>query len=139
MDFLTKILLFCILLPNFFEKVARQTSPALARFLRAHERAPERTRTCTSRTQRVCFFCLHPSRRGLSSLIARAVGVKTPPIFRPSPPLPACAARVKVEAQKAFTPYALTVNALTQVGEEVKEKNENLLDVRVCAGVRVRA
>ena len=35
--------------------------PHLARFLRAHERAPERTRTCTSRTQRVCFFCLHPS------------------------------------------------------------------------------
>lgn len=35
--------------------------PHFARFLRAHERVPERTRTCTSRTQRVCFFCLHPS------------------------------------------------------------------------------
>ena len=35
--------------------------PHFARFLRAHEHAPERTRTCTSRTQRVCFFCLHPS------------------------------------------------------------------------------
>lgn len=56
-DFLAKTLLFCILLPNLFEKVVRQTSPHLARFLRA----PERTRTCTSRTQRVCFFCLHPS------------------------------------------------------------------------------
>lgn len=65
---------------------------------------------CGERTSRVCahtrtpqsvfVFCLHPSRRGLSSLIARALGVKTPPIFRPSPPLPTCAARVKVEAQK---------------------------------------
>ena len=28
---------------------------------------------------------------------------------------------------KAFTPYALTVNALAQVGEEVKAKNEKCL------------
>ena len=60
-NFLAKTLLFCILLPTFFEKGATQTDHHLARFLRAHEHAPERTRTCTSRTQRVCFFCLHPS------------------------------------------------------------------------------
>lgn len=28
---------------------------------------------------------------------------------------------------KAFTPYTLTINALTQVCEEVKEKNEKCL------------
>ena len=58
-DFLAKTLLFCILLPTFFEKVATQTAHHSARFLRAYERASERTRTCTSRTQQVCFFCLH--------------------------------------------------------------------------------
>ena len=35
----------------------------------------------THAPQSVFVFCLHPSRRGLSSLIARALGVKTPPIF----------------------------------------------------------
>lgn len=72
--------------------------------------APRHAQRCGERTSRVCaytrtpqsvfVFCLHPSRWGLSSLIARALGLKTPPIFRPSPPLPTYAARVKVEAQK---------------------------------------
>ena len=31
------------------------------------------------------------------------------------------------QSAKAFIPYTLTVNALTQVGEEVKAKNEKCL------------
>ena len=73
-----------------FPTVAAHSVAVNARLACAHTRSP----------QSVFVFCLHPSRRGLSSLIARALEVKTLPIFRPSPPLPACAARVKVEAQK---------------------------------------
>lgn len=73
-----------------FPTVAAHSVAVNAHLACAHTRAP----------QSVFVFCLHPSRRGLSSLIARALGVKMPPIFRPSPSLPACAARVKVEAQK---------------------------------------
>lgn len=73
-----------------FPTVAAHSVAVNAHLACAHTRTP----------QSVFVFCLHPSRRGLSSLIVRALGVKTPPIFRPSPPLPACAARVKVEAQK---------------------------------------
>ena len=73
-----------------FPTVAAHSVAVNARLAYAHTRAP----------QSVFVFCLHPSRRGLSSLIARALGVKTPPIFRPSPPLPTCAARVKGKAQK---------------------------------------
>ena len=58
--FLRKRSCFAFFFPPFSRK-APAKPPHLARFLRAHERAPERTRTCTSRTQRVCFFCLHPS------------------------------------------------------------------------------
>ena len=76
--------------PPRFPTVAAHSVPVNARLACAHTHAP----------QSVFVFCLHPSRWGLSSLIARALGVKTPPIFRPSPPLPTCAARVKVEAQK---------------------------------------
>ena len=42
-----------------------------ARLACAHTRSP----------QSVFVFCLHPSRRGLSGLIARALEVKMPPIF----------------------------------------------------------
>ena len=73
-----------------FPTVAAHRIAVNAHLACAHTHAP----------QSVFVFCLHPSRWGLSSLIARALGVKTPPIFRPSPPLPTCAARVKVEAQK---------------------------------------
>ena len=73
-----------------FPTVAAHSVAVNARLACAHTHAP----------QSVFVFCLHPSRWGLSSLIVRALGVKTPPIFRPSPPLPTCAARVKVEAQK---------------------------------------
>ena len=71
---------------------------------------PRHAQRCGERTSRVCahartpqsvfVFCLHPSRRGLSSLIARALEVKMRPFFRPSPPLPACAAKVKDGKQK---------------------------------------
>ena len=71
---------------------------------------PRHAQRCGERTSRVCahtrtpqsvfVFCLHPSRWGLSSLIARALEVKMRPFFRPSPPLPTCAAKVKDEKQK---------------------------------------
>jgi len=59
--FLRKRSCFAFFFPISSRKSSAKPPPHLARFLRAHERAPERTRTCTSRTQRVCFFCLHPS------------------------------------------------------------------------------
>lgn len=71
---------------------------------------PRHAQRCGERTSRVCaytrtpqsvfVFCLHPSRRGRSGLIARALEVKMLPFFRPSPPLPTCAAMVKDEKQK---------------------------------------
>lgn len=54
-----------------FPTVAAHSVAVNARLACAHTRTP----------QSVFIFCLHPSRRGLSSLIARALGVKTPPIF----------------------------------------------------------
>ena len=54
-----------------FPTVAAHSVAVNARLACAHTRAP----------QSVFVFCLHPSRRGLSSLIARALGVKTLPIF----------------------------------------------------------
>jgi len=54
-----------------FPTVAAHSVAVNARLACAHTHAP----------QSVFVFCLHPSRRGLSSLIARALGVKTPPIF----------------------------------------------------------
>lgn len=59
--FLRKRSCFAFFFPTSSRKSSAKPPPHLARFLRAHERAPERTRTCTSRTQRVYFFCLHPS------------------------------------------------------------------------------
>lgn len=54
-----------------FPTVAAHSVAVNAHLACAHTRAP----------QSVFVFCLHPSRRGLSSLIARALGVKMPPIF----------------------------------------------------------
>ena len=56
--------------PRFLPLAAHSVA-VNARLACAHTHAP----------QSVFVFCLHPSRRGLSSLIARALGVKTPPIF----------------------------------------------------------
>ena len=98
---------------------------------------PRHAQRCGERTSRVCaytrtpqsvfVFCLHPSRWGLSSLIARALGVKTPPFFSSFTTAPGVCSQGEGREAKAFTPYALTVNALTQVGEEVKAKNEKCL------------
>lgn len=57
--------------PPRFPTLAAHSVAVNARLACAHTHAP----------QSVFVFCLHPSRRGLSSLIARALGVKTPPIF----------------------------------------------------------
>ena len=54
-----------------FPTVAAHSVAVNAHLACAHTRTP----------QSVFVFCLHPSRRGLSSLIARALEVKTPPIF----------------------------------------------------------
>lgn len=54
-----------------FPTLATHSVAVNAHLACAHTRAP----------QSVFVFCLHPSRRGLSSLIARALGVKMPPIF----------------------------------------------------------
>ena len=88
-----------------------------ARLVCAHTRTP----------QSVFVFCLHPSRRGLSGLIARALEVKMPPFFSSFTTAPGVCSQGEGREAKAFTPYALTVNALTQVGEEVKAKNEKCL------------
>ena len=97
------------------KKARKNTSPlsgknALLFPLRPPLSDRRRAPHCGERTSRVCahartpqsvfVFCLHPSRRGLSSLIARALEVKMRPFFRPSPPLPACAAKVKDGKQK---------------------------------------
>jgi len=54
-----------------FPTVAAHSVAVNARLACAHTRTP----------QSVFVFCLPPSRRGLSSLIVRALGVKIPPIF----------------------------------------------------------
>ena len=73
-----------------FPTLATHSVAVNARLVCAHTRTP----------QSVFVFGLHPSRWGLSSLIARALEVKMRPFFRPSPPLPTCAAKVKDEKQK---------------------------------------
>lgn len=73
-----------------FPPLAMHDIAVNARLVCAYTRTP----------QSVFVFCLHPSRWGLSSLIARVLEVKMPPFFRPSPPLPACAAMVKDGKQK---------------------------------------
>lgn len=71
-------------LPTFGKKrPSYPTPPPRFQILAAHRIAVNAHLACahTRAPQSVFVFGLHPSRRGLSSLIVRALGVKTPPIF----------------------------------------------------------
>ena len=123
------------------KKAHKNTSPvsgknALLFPLRPPLSDPRRAPHCGERTSRVCAhprasvgflflpspFTLRPQQPDCSG-----VGGEDAAHFSSFTAAPGVCSPGEGRSAKAFTPYALTVNALAQVGEEVKAKNEKCL------------
>ena len=95
-----------------------------------------RAQRCGERTSRVCAhprasvgfrFLPSPFTTGPQQPDCSGVGGEDTAHFSSFTAAPDICSPGEGRSAKSFTPYALTVNALTQVGEEVKAKNEKCL------------
>ena len=95
-----------------------------------------RAQRCGERTSRVCAhprasvgfrFLPSPFTLGPQQPDCSSVGGEDAAHFSSFTAAPDVCSPGEGRSAKAFTPYALTVNALTPVGEEVKAKNEKCL------------
>ena len=123
------------------KKARKNTSPlsgknALLFPLRPPLSDPRCAQRCGERTSRVCAhphasvgfrFLPSPFTVGPQQPDCAGVGGEDAALFSSFTAAPGVCSPGEGRSAKAFTPYALTVNALTQVGEEVKAKNEKCL------------
>ena len=123
------------------KKARKKTSPlsgknALLFPLRPPLSDRRRAQRCGERTSRVCThprasvgfrFLPSPFTLGPQQPDSSSVGGEDTAHFLSFTAAPGVCSQGEGRSAKAFTPYALTVNALTQVGEEVKAKNEKCL------------
>ncbi len=123
------------------KKARKNTSPlsgknALLFPLRPPLSDPRRAPHCSERTSRVCAhprasvgfrFLPSPFTLGPQQPDCSGVGGEDAAHFSSFTAAPDVCSPGEGRSAKTFTPYALTVNALTQVGEEVKAKNEKCL------------
>ena len=123
------------------KKAHKNTSPlsrknALLFPLRPPFSDRRRAQRCGERTSRVCAhpcasvgfrFLPSPFTTGPQQPDCAGVGDEDATHFSSFTTAPDVCSPGEGRSAKAFTPYALTVNALTQVGEEVKAKNEKCL------------
>ena len=123
------------------KKAHKNTSPlsgknALLFPLRPPLSDRRRAQRCGERTSRVCThprasvgfrFLPSPFTTGPQQPDCSGIGGEDAAHFSSFTAAPDVCSPGEGRSAKAFTPYALTVNALTQVGEEVKAKNEKCL------------
>ena len=123
------------------QESAQNTSPlsgknALLFPLRPPLSDPRRAQRCGERTSRVCAhprasvgfrFLPSPFTLGPQQPDCSGVGGEDAAHFSSFTAAPDVCSPGEDRSAKAFTPYALKVNALTKVGEEVKAKNEKRL------------
>ena len=123
------------------KKARKNTSPlsgknALLFPLRPALSDPRRAQRCGERTSRVCAhphasvgfrFLPSPFTTGPQRPDCSGVGGEDAAHFSSFTAAPGVCSPGEGRSAKTFTPYTLTVNALTQVGEEVKAKNEKCL------------
>lgn len=98
---------------HFLRESRHSNLPHFERFLRAHERASERTRTCTSRTQQVCFSAFTFTPNSLSHCGLRVKKTINLTLHR-----------WRKTGGETFTFNPLYINTLPRIGEAVKEKIE---------------
>ena len=123
------------------KKARKNTSPlsgknALLFPLRPPLSDPRRAPHCGERTSRVCAhprasvgfrFLPSPFTTGTQQPDCAGVGGEDAALFSSFTTTPGVCSQGEGREAKAFTPYALMVNELTQVGEAVKAKNEKCL------------